>query len=250
MYEIGKLAPFRLKTTNGNVIAYYGNCNINITGSRFDNIKNRNKSDTPFMLNPPKNFNANNITKLSTTTHILALQTGIIFGVSFDTIQLTAPPNFNPTEIQMIPDLNDQANVTALNNFILSIKNSNIKKTLQLLSYNITHGNTPYSNIDYRNKPICNTFVYHYDDSDSIFNMKTEHYPTGSNNYPQNAIIFLAQDYVDSTPHVERPFFLYQKNTYCKYFDNNTQFTTMPSYGLTVSNYNLMYFYWTTYKGV
>jgi len=252
MYETAMLKPFRLKTTNGDKLAYYGNCHINITSRPFDNIKNRNKSDTPFKLTSYDEYAPiQKQTKLKTTTHVLALNHDTVWTEDPPYTQLTSPDDsYNSVQriIQQIPDLNDDLTLNNFNNFLRSIKDRQLKNTITQLLYNITHGETPYSNTDYQKAKMANTFVLFCAAKDMLLNRWALPYPTGFNNYPHNSLIFIGQAWENGQIHY--PLFFYRKNTECKRMDFASESNNMPSYGITVDSYGTSYIYWTTYKGV
>lgn len=260
MYRVAQLKPFKLKTTNGNRLCYYGNCNINIDGIQFDNMKNRNKTEKPFNiyidydeLSPLEN---NNAVKLSATTHILAIQQKYVIENTFKNTGITTSnTNYNTETILTIPNFSVEATFNAFNNFINSIKNPQIRKPLQMILYNVTHGDTPYSNTEYMNVDVENNFTLCNGDGDYPFMHLDYPYITGRNNYAQNAIILIAQTIYNATNTLEYPWFYYQTDNLCRDIRTIDNYYTMPSYGIAPTNINenstgIIYFYWTTYKGV
>lgn len=250
MYETAMLKPFKLKTTNGDKLAYYGNCQINFVGKPFENIKDRNKTITPFNI---ENFYSyatpTKTVKVETTTHILTLNNTYFLPDVVDYVEIVASNiGFNKGTVQLIPNLTVPAVFNAFNDFIISIKNLQLKKTLTSIFYNITHGNTPYSNVDYQGVQVENTFLYCADDPDLVFVRLDENYPTSKNNYPQNAIILIGQNFNNNG--LESPFFFYQKNAPCKVISWGDPWKCMPSYGIVIDTSGTVNFYWTTYKGV
>ena len=250
MYETAMLRPFKLKTTNGDKLAYYGNCNINIVSQVFDSIKNRNKDAAPFEFDVfTTYYECEKILKMKTTTHILTLNNNYFSPDVVDYTEVAASDiAYNKGTVQIIPDLNVPEVFNAFNDFIISIKNLQLKKTLASIFYNVTHGNTPYSDTDYQGEPVKNSFVYFNDDTEDIFVRLNENYPTSVNNYPQNAIILIAQNFGPNG--LNTPFFFYQKNSPCKQISWADSRYTMPTYGIAIDSHGTVNFYWTTYKGV
>lgn len=250
MYETAMLKPFRLKTTNGDKLAYYGNCNINFVGKPFENIKDRNKTGTPFNILNSYNYTMLTKTvKFETTTHILTLNNNYFLPNVVDYVEIgSTNSSFNTGPVQLIPNLNVPEVFNAFNDFIKSIKNLQLKKTLTSLFYNITHGNTPYSNVDYQSTAATNTFLYCSNDPEVVFARLNDSYPSSKNNYPQNAILLITQKFDNNG--LESPFFFYQKNALCKIITWKGPWYCMPSYGIAIDTIGTVNFYWTTYKGV
>jgi len=256
MYETAILKPFRLKTTNGDRAAYYGNCHVNITSLAFDNMKNRNKSEPPFLMYLWGDYShcKQNI-KIVATTHVLAVGQNAITtsesGLDYNIIRIHND-SLNNTPVQLIPNLTDTDTFTSINDFINSIKDKQLRKSMQAVFYNIAHGESPYANADYIEHEIHSSYVFQNREGPEKTFIRDENvYPSGANNYPTNTIIFIPQEWSEyGYGPIEFPCFFYRKNTMCKYLDLSLENDRLPCYGISMSEKNTIYFYWTTYKGV
>lgn len=257
MLKVGILKPFKLKTTNGNILAYYGNCNINLTTVPFRDMKTANQSDRPF-ITEQKDFlyKHNNTKRIKTTTHILAVDPRPIFQDDNNYIIINSESadynanKFNSLEnmtISVIPNLVETETNEKLQSFIESIQNKTLKKSLKIIFYNLTHGEAPYSNPEYQENNYVNTFAFYSDENTYPFSRENLNSATGANGYPQNSIIFIPQDW--SNP-LEHPYFYYNTDTITRNINTNDTFYTLPYHGICGMEYNILYFYWTTYKGV
>lgn len=257
MLKVGALKPFKLKTTNGNILAYYGNCNINLTTVPFRDMKKANQSGSPF-ISEQNDFlyEHNNTKRIKTTTHILAVNPQPIFqGEDSDIIIKSDDANynayrFNSSEnmiISIIPNLNETGTNEKIQDFIESIRSNSLKKSLQMIFYNLTHGETPYANVDYQDETYTNTFAYYCDEETYPFERFNLNSATGGNAYPQNSIILIPQDWATPLP---RPYFYYNTDTTTRSINSGENFYTLPYHGICGMSYIILYFYWTTYKGV
>lgn len=154
-----------------------------------------------------------------------------------------------------IPNFNDRQMSTNFISFINNLKSKKLKQLLTKIYYYVTHGQTPYSNVDYQNdyKPF-NSFISVTPESDYlIYNESVENLslnrpvPTG-NNYPQCALLSEPVD----TPIKMLPFV--NTNPY-SWIAKDRNFPTYPSLGIYFAGTNTDYqdythIYWTTYKGV
>ena len=256
MLKVGILKPFKLKTTNGNILAYYGNCNINLTTVPFRDMKTANQSDTPFKTEQSDFlYKHNNTKRIKTTTHILAVDPRTIFQNVESNIYIESESDdYNATHvgssdenkvISVIPNLAETETNEKLQSFIDSIQTKSLKKSLKMIFYNLTHGETPYSNVAYQEAKYVNTFAYYNDASDYPFIRDNLNSATGANGYPQNSIIFMPQDW-----RLDFPYFYYNTDTTTRNINSVNTFNTLPYHGICGMSYNVLYFYWTTYKGV
>lgn len=252
MYETAMLRPFKLKTTNGDKLAYYGNCHVNITSVPFDNLKNRNNSAVPFDIE--RNYfyaNCEKVIKITSTVHVIGVSYKYLNNEPINYLTLKSDNyiyNYAEQGIISIPNLEESETYDMFDNFINSINNKAIKKTLRRVFYNITQDNSPYYTSGAQDPKIKNNFVLNKNDVQAILNSNDGYYPTSQNNYPQNAILLIPQDW--SRGQMQYPCFFYRQNTMCNFIDDYASFNTMPCYGITAGDYETIYFYWTTYKGV
>ena len=257
MLKVGALKPFKLKTTNGNIIAYYGNCNINLTTVPFRDMKTANQSDSPF-ITKQNNFLSehNNTKRIKTTTHILAVDPQPIFQDDNNYILINSESaDYNANKINsvesmtisVIPNLVETGTNEKLQSFIESIQNKSLKKSLKMIFYNLTHGETPYSNPEYQENNYVNTFAFYNNESFYPFSRENLNSATGAIGYPQNSLILMPQDWEAPLQH---PYFYYNTDTTTRNINTDATFYTLPYHGLCGMEYNILYFYWTTYKGV
>lgn len=256
MLKVGTLKPFKLKTTNGNILAYYGNCTINLTAMPFRDMKKANKEQVPFVSELSDFlYRHNNTKRIKTTTHILTMSSRALVG-DYDSYITVKPPDTNLTgnggetnpTISIIPNLNEEETNIHIKSFIDSIKNPQLKKSLQMIFYNLTHGETPYANVDYQTDTYYeNNFALYSNQPDHPLDRSTLPYSSGVNGYPQNALIFVPQDWF--TP-LNYPHFYYNTEFTTRVIDTNAAYNTLPYHGICGLSQTTVYFYWTTYKGV
>lgn len=259
MLKVGILKPFKLKTTNGNILAYYGNCNINLTTVPFRDMKTANQSDSPFISEQSDFLSKHNNTKqIKTTTHILAVDPRPIFQKDSNYGYIESKnadyneSNYNSVHnstISAIPNLAETGTNEKLQSFIESIQSKSLKKSLKMIFYNLTHGETPYSNSDYQSETYVNTFAFYNDEGDYPFIRENLYSATGANGYPQNSVIFIPQDY-NVTTGLDYPYFYYNTDTTTRNINTVDTFNTLPYHGICGMSHDILYFYWTTYKGV
>ena len=262
MLKVGTLKPFKLKTTNGNILAYYGNCNINLTTVPFRDMKTANQSDRPFITEQNDFlFRNNNTKRIKTTTHILAVDPRPIFQNDDSYIRINSESgdynilSYDGSEtrlISVIPNLAETGVNEKLQSFIESIQSKSLKKSLKMIFYNLTHGETPYSNVDYQENDYVNTFAYFSDEGDYPFIRENLNTATGANAYPQNSLIFIPQDWHSQnvSQKLDYPYFYYNTDTTTRNINTVDTFYTLPYHGICGMSTIILYFYWTTYKGV
>lgn len=257
MLKVGILKPFKLKTTNGNMLAYYGNCNINLTTVPFRDMKTANQSDIPFISEQSDFLSEHNNTKrIKTTTHILAVDPRPIFQDDDSYILINSESaDYNANKIKsvesmtisVIPNLVETGTNEKLQSFIESIQSKSLKKSLKMIFYNLTHGETPYSNAEYQENNYVNTFALYNNESSYPFTRENLNSATGAIGYPQNSLILMPQDWEDP---LQYPYFYYNTDTTTRNINTNDTFYTLPYHGICGMEYKILYFYWTTYKGV
>ena len=171
-----------------------------------------------------------------------------------DTITLSASgKNFwnvnGATEIGVIPNLNAETTYNLIYNTINNFKNESIRKQLNTVLYNLTHGETPYADIDTRETTYENIFATCYY-STTPFSTKisdsTGYAIVNGCGFPQPYLIFYTDfrafnfiGFINTTPPNQN-------------LELDNWVYTFPTYGILLDNDNLdiLNMYYCTYKGV
>lgn len=265
----------RLQRTNGlkPITVCYGEAPIELGSMPFYNYKNRHTyaGDTTntYYTDFVKNI------KMTATVHVIKMHTKdwypdysgalvnnlpnifITDRIGENNIQGkdAAPATTSATTGVEIPNFNDVQMATNFISFINNLKSKKLNQLLTKIYYYVTHGDTPYSNVDYQNDyktfnsfisvtPTSDYLIYY----DAVENLTLNTPAPTGNNYPQCALLSEPVD----TPINMLPFT--NTNPY-SWIAHDVNFPTFPSLGIyfggTDNDYqDYTHIYWTTYKGL
>lgn len=258
----------KLKTIDNNTITVcYGESPIQLGTMPFYNYKHHHTYAGDSTDTYVEDFNKN--IKMRATVHIIKMRTkdwypeysgDLISNLpnvmvnnaeSINDIQGSHVSGY-PQGIE-IPNFNDAQMSTNFINFIENLKSKKLAQLLSKIYYYLTHGNTPYNDVDFQTDySVFNKFISVAPESDYVIysDFDTFKYnqpaPTG-NNYPQCVLIANVDTPIYRLPYVNT-------NPY-SWINALRRFNTFPSMGIffagSASEYqDQTHIYWTTYKGV